>query len=103
MSGGLAWAMVEPSTYSTMEWITDCGCTTTAMRSKPRSNSRCASITSSPLLTRVAELIVMAGPMDQVGCASAISGVTPAMSSRRMPLNGPPLAVITSRLTAEES
>ena len=47
------------------------------------SNSRCASITSRPLLTRVAELIVTTGPMSQVGCASACSGVTSASSSRR--------------------
>ena len=33
MSGGLAWASVEPSTNSTIEWTTDCGCTTTSMRS----------------------------------------------------------------------
>ena len=38
------------------------------------SNSRCASITSRPLLTRVAELIVTSGPIDQVGWASACSG-----------------------------
>ena len=33
MSGGLACASVEPSTNSTIEWTTDCGCTTTSMRS----------------------------------------------------------------------
>ncbi len=33
MSGGDAWAMVEPSVNSTMEWITDCGWTTTSIRS----------------------------------------------------------------------
>jgi hypothetical protein len=33
MSGGLAWAMVAPSTKVTMEWTIDCGCTTTSMRS----------------------------------------------------------------------
>src|ERR1044072_1407564 len=27
MSGGLAWASVEPSTNVTIEWIIDCGCT----------------------------------------------------------------------------
>ena len=31
MSGGLAWAIVDPSVNSTMEWITDCRCTTTSM------------------------------------------------------------------------
>src|SRR5665648_904048 len=31
MSGGEAWAIVEPSLNSTIECTTDCGCTTTAM------------------------------------------------------------------------
>src|SRR5206468_560736 len=55
MSGGDAWAMVEPSTNSTIEWMTDCGCTVTSIRSYGTSNSRCASITSRPLLTSVDE------------------------------------------------
>nr|CRL79160.1 hypothetical protein CPGR_02514 [Mycolicibacter nonchromogenicus] len=33
MSGGLAWAMGEPSVKVTMECTMDCGCTTTSMRS----------------------------------------------------------------------
>ena len=33
MSGGLACAIVDPSTNVTIEWTTDCGCTTTSMRS----------------------------------------------------------------------
>ena len=33
MSGGDAWAMVEPSMNSTMECTIDCGCTTTSMSS----------------------------------------------------------------------
>ena len=61
------------------------------------SNSRCASISSRPLLTSVAELIVTTGPMSQVGWASACSTVTSASSSRRRPRNGPPLAVRTRR------
>ena len=52
-------------------------------RSKGMPKSRCASITSRPLLTRVAELIVTTGPMSQVGWASACSGVTSASSARR--------------------
>ena len=44
------------------------------MRSNGMSKSRCASITSSPLLTRVAELIVTTGPMSQVGWFSASLG-----------------------------
>ena len=77
MSGGLACAIVAPSVNSTIEWITDCRCTTTSMRSKPMPNSRCASISSRPLLTSVAELIVMTGPMFQVGWASACCGGDP--------------------------
>lgn len=34
MSGGVAWAIVDPSVNSTIEWTYDCGCTTTSMRSK---------------------------------------------------------------------
>ena len=81
MSGGLACAIVEPSTNSTIEWTIDCGCTTTSIASNGTSNSRCASITSRPLLTSVAELMVTTGPMSQVGCASACSGVTSASSA----------------------
>ncbi|CFS63898.1 Uncharacterised protein [Mycobacterium tuberculosis] len=33
MSGGLAWAIVEPSMKVTIEWMIDWGCTTTSMRS----------------------------------------------------------------------
>ncbi len=33
MSGGDACASVDPSMNSTMEWIIDCGCTTTSIRS----------------------------------------------------------------------
>ena len=58
MSGGEAWAIVEPSTNWTMECTTDCGWTTTSIRSSGMSKSRCASITSRPLLTRLAELVV---------------------------------------------
>ena len=73
----------EPSTNSTIEWTTDCGWTTTSMRSNGTSKSRCASITSRPLFIRVAELIVTSGPMSQVGCASACSTVTSASCSAR--------------------
>ena len=83
MSGGLAWAIVEPSTKVTIEWITDCGCTTTSIRSYGMPNSRCASITSRPLFTRVAELMVTTGPIAQVGCASACAAVTSAIWSAR--------------------
>ena len=33
MSGGLSWAIVEPSAKATIECTSDCGCTTTSMRS----------------------------------------------------------------------
>ena len=42
------------------------------------------------------ESIVIFGPMLQVGCASASSGVTSSSSSRVRPRNGPPDAVRTS-------
>ena len=100
MSGGLAWASVDPSTNSTIEWTTDWGCTITVIRSIGMSKSRCASITSRPLFTRVAELIVMTGPIAHVGCAIACSGVTSTSSARVRPRNGPPLAVSTSRRTS---
>ena len=100
MSGGLAWAIVAPSVNSTMEWITDCGCTTTSIRSNPMPNSRCASMSSRPLLTSVAELIVTTGPMSQFGWARAWAGVTCSSSSRPRPRKGPPLAVSTRRPTS---
>ena len=73
MSGGEAWARVDPSTNSTIEWTTDCGWTTTWIRSNGTSKSRWASMTSRPLLTSVAEFVVMTGPMAHVGWASACS------------------------------
>ena len=85
MSGGDACAMVDPSTNSTMEWITDCGWTTTSMSSYGMSKSRCASMTSRPLLTRVEELVVTIGPMSQVGWAIACAGVTSAVRARAAP------------------
>ncbi len=100
MSGGLAWHSVEPSTNSTIECTTDCGWTTTSIASYGVPNSRCASISSRPLLTSVALLIVTTGPMSQVGWSSACSGVTSPSSSRDRPRNGPPLAVRTSRRTS---
>ena len=43
------------------------------------------------------------GPMLQVGCASASSGVTSASSSRVRPRNGPPDAVSTSESTVSRA
>ena len=82
MSGIESWAMVAPSTNSTMLWITDCGCTTTSMRSNGVPNSSWASITSRPLFISVDESIVILAPMSQVGCLSASLTVTAASCSR---------------------
>ena len=57
-------------------------------------------MTSRPLFTRVAQFTVTTGPIAQVGCASACSGVTSASSARDLPRNGPPDAVSTSRRTS---
>ena len=103
MSGGEHWATVEPSVNSTIEWTIDCGWTTTSIRSNGTSNSRWASMTSRPLLTRVAEFVVTTGPIRQVGWASACSGVTSARSAAGRPRNGPPLAVSTSRRTSRSA
>src|SRR3954447_24105148 len=65
------------------------------MLSYGRPKRKCASVTARPLLASVAESIVIFGPIDQVGCASASSGVTSASSSRVRPRSGPPLAVST--------
>ena len=100
MSGGEACISVEPSRNSTIECTTDCGWTTTSMRSSGRPNSRWASTTSRPLFTSVALLTVTSGPIDQVGWASASAGVTSASSARVQPRNGPPDAVSTSRRTS---
>ena len=100
MRGGPSWAIVDPSWNSTIEWICCWGCTTTSMRSKGMSKSRWASMTSSPLLTSVAEFVVMTRPMEKFGWARACCGVTSARSARLRPRNGPPLAVTTRRRTS---
>ena len=100
ISGGEAWARVAPSMNSTMEWMTDCGWTTTTISAGSMSNSRCASMSSSPLLIRVEELTVTTGPMAQVGWARACSAVTPVSSARLRPRKGPPEAVRMRRRTS---
>lgn len=57
-------------------------------------------MTSRPLFTSVAELVVTTSPMSHVGCASASAGVTSPSSSRVLPRKGPPDAVSTSRRTS---
>ena len=103
MSGGLAWAIVAPSVKVTIECTTDCGWTTTSMRSYGTPKSRCASMTSRPLLTSVAELMVTTGPMSQVGCARACAAVTDAICAAVRPRKGPPEAVSTRALTSRSA
>ena len=55
--------------------------------------SHFASITSSPLLTMVAESIVILRPIDQFGCFNASSTLTFCICSLVLPLKGPPDAV----------
>jgi len=97
MSGTPSCASTEPSQSSMSECTTDCGCTTTSMRSGGVSKSQRASITSRPLFISVAESIVIFGPIDQFGCASASSIVARAMRSADQVRNGPPEAVSTMR------
>ena len=71
----------------------------TSTRSTGRPNSHWASITSSPLLTSVAESMVIFFPMDQVGWRRASSGVMAANAFWGSVRNGPPEAVRTIRRT----
>ena len=63
---------MAPSQRLTSAWTSDCGCTTTSIRSYGRPNSQCASITSRPLFISVAESIVIFPPIAQVGCAQRL-------------------------------
>ena len=85
MSGAPIWAITEPSTYSTIEWMMLCGCTTMSIFSGGIENSHIASINSSPLFIRVEESMVILAPMLQFGCLSACSFLTPRSSSRVLP------------------
>ena len=97
MSVRPSWAMMEPSTYSTMEWMVLWGWMTTSTRSGATPNRWVASIISKPLFIRVALSMEILGPMFHVGWRSASSGVTAPMASACMPRKGPPLAVRISR------
>ena len=103
MSGGESWAITLPSTNSTIEWTMLSGWTTTSICSGFRSNSQRASMTSSALFIRVAESIVIFGPICQVGCLRACSGVTSSSSRRVLPRNGPPEEVRITRRTSRGS
>ena len=105
MSGVDNWAMIEPSTYSTIEWTTLCGCTTTWTRGISMSKSHRASIISKPLLNSVAESMVILRPMTHEGCLSACSTVTASKASFghfAASRNGPPEAV-SHRLRTDEA
>ena len=73
---------------------------TTSICSGSSSNSQRASITSSALFISVAESIVIFGPICQVGCLRASSGVTSASSAADLPRNGPPDDVRMTRRTS---
>ena len=100
MSGIPNCAFEEASTKRTIEWIILSVWITTSMSSKGTPKSQCASITSSPLFIRLAELIVTFAPIFQVGCLSACCGVAFAVASRSHVRNGPPDAVRTNFLDA---
>ena len=68
MDGGEHCAMVQPSVKVAIECTMDWGWTVTSMLSGATSKSSVASISSSPLLTSVAEFSVFICPMDHVGC-----------------------------------
>ena len=92
----------DASAASAPSWLrrrASSSASSTARRQARRHRSRCASISSRPLLARVAESIVIFGPMFHVGWASASAGVTSASSSAERPRNGPPEAVSTSEST----
>ena len=67
MSGGPRCASIAPSDSWTSPWTSDCGCTTTSMRSYGVPNRWWASITSRPLFISVAESIVILPPIAHVG------------------------------------
>ena len=101
MSGGASCASVLPSANVASECTTDSGCIATSMASSGTPKSQCASTISNPLFIMVAESMLTFGPIRQVGCRNAISGVT-AERSGGPSRNGPPLAVsvIRERLDA---
>ncbi len=94
-------ASTVPSTSSTIEWMIDCGWMRTSILAASTPKSQRASITSRPLFMRVAESIVIFGPMRQVGWARASSRVIARRSSRATrSRKGPPEAVRMSRRTS---
>src|ERR1700686_5851598 len=57
-------------------------------------------MTSRPLFINVAESIVTLGPMVQLGCRKACSGVAALISAAVLVRNGPPEAVRITRRTS---
>ena len=76
MSGTPSCAFTEPSSNCTIEWMTDCGCTSTSIFSNGMLNSHLASMTSNPLFIRLALSMVTFGPILQLGCLRALCRVT---------------------------
>ena len=93
MSGTPSCAFTLPSWNCTALCTTDCGCTSTWMRSTGTPKSHLASITSKPLFIIVALSMVILAPMSQVGWRSASWHVTVASCSLGSRRKGPPLAV----------
>ena len=98
MSGCPSCALYEPSVNSTSECTTLWGWITASILEYGSRYNHLASMTSNALLTRVAESIVIFGPIRQVGWASASSTVRAFVRSAGA-RNGPPLAVRTRRAT----
>src|SRR5699024_8551569 len=74
-------ANTEPSTYSTMNCTTLSGCTSTSTCSCCTANNQQASISSRPLFIKLAESTEIFCPIDQLGCLTAMAGVTVANCS----------------------
>ena len=86
MVGNPSWANTEPSTNSTKEWITDCGCTTASMSIIVEVVQMMrASITSSALFASVAESIVILAPMSHVGCLKRVGRSDNVLELLRFP------------------
>lgn len=103
MSGVPSWALMAPSSNSTIEWTIDCGWSSTEMRSAGVPKSQWASITSKPLFTSVDESMVILAPIDHWGWRSASSTVTSASRSAGTSRRAPPLHVTMSRRTGARS
>ena len=93
MSGTPNCAFTAPSENCTALCMMLCGCTTTCICSGATSNSHLASMISKPLFIILAESMVILAPMSQLGCLSAMAGVTVDSCSLLKVRKGPPLAV----------